>query len=269
MVLKNRRVFELRLGKLGIVLFIGGMSVLLFALFLAGVFVGKNLDAYPERYAGILPEGIRGSLFGDGTPSGAVAVPPAAAREGGEESSGPAEGAVVNAPDPVAAKKAEAPVSAVAGKEEASSGAPTAAETPGTTVPAVPGGAAAAQPAAGSNKAGKGPPATEAKPAASVEAKGVPPAEKAPPRKGRFEIQAAAYRERPQADQLAKKLGGLGFTCQVVMKEIPGKGQWYRVIVGGFENRPQAQEAADQLATKVNGLKCVVRAAGNGGKQPE
>jgi hypothetical protein len=35
--------------------------------------------------------------------------------------------------------------------------------------------------------------------------------------------------------------------------------------VGGFESRVKAQEAADQLAGKVNGLKCVIRASGDNG----
>jgi cell division protein FtsN len=60
-------------------------------------------------------------------------------------------------------------------------------------------------------------------------------------------------------------MAALGFASEVVMKELPGKGQWFRVIVGGFESRVKAQEAADQLAGKVNGLKCVIRASGDNG----
>jgi hypothetical protein len=51
MALKNRRMFELRLGKAGLTLFIIGMSFLLFSGFLIGVVVGKHMDAYPEPYA--------------------------------------------------------------------------------------------------------------------------------------------------------------------------------------------------------------------------
>ncbi len=51
MAAKNRRMFELRLGKLGLILFIGGMSLLLFSMFLLGVVVGKHMEAYPERYS--------------------------------------------------------------------------------------------------------------------------------------------------------------------------------------------------------------------------
>ena len=52
---------------------------------------------------------------------------------------------------------------------------------------------------------------------------------------------------------MVQKFETLGFSPQVVMKELPGKGRWFRVIVGGFENREKAQEAADKLAGKVRG----------------
>lgn len=226
MALKNRHVFELRLGKLGLMLFIGGMSLLLFALFLMGVVVGKHMEAYPERYAAALPEIIRDRLLGDEPPAGAVVVPPAVERDRSEEAPGGAETApVVTAPDPVAAQKGEA------------------AET----------------------NVQKAPAPAEVKPVADPAVKSSAAAEKAPQRKGRYEVQAGAYRERQPAEQLVKKMAALGFASEVVMKELPGKGQWFRVIVGGFESRVKAQEAADQLAGKVNGLKCVIRASGDNG----
>jgi cell division protein FtsN len=57
----------------------------------------------------------------------------------------------------------------------------------------------------------------------------------------------------------------LGFSPRVVMKEIPEKGMWFRVIVGGFESRERAQEAADKMTEKVRGLKCVIRPSGESG----
>jgi cell division protein FtsN len=92
-----------------------------------------------------------------------------------------------------------------------------------------------------------------------------PPAELSPgaaaPSKGRYEVQVAAYRERAQADKLVKKVVQQGYHSQVVLKEIPGKGQWYRVIVLGFESREKAREAADHLTEKIGGLQCVIRAS--------
>ncbi len=63
MTLKNRRIFELRLGKLGLLLFVSGMSLLLFSSFLIGVIVGKHMEAYPERYSSGLTELIRDRLL--------------------------------------------------------------------------------------------------------------------------------------------------------------------------------------------------------------
>ncbi len=51
MASKNVRVFELKLGKRALILFILGMSCLLFVVFLFGVTVGKNIDVYPEKFS--------------------------------------------------------------------------------------------------------------------------------------------------------------------------------------------------------------------------
>jgi len=51
MTSKNVRIFELKLGKRALILFILGMSCLLFVVFLFGVTVGKNIDVYPEKFS--------------------------------------------------------------------------------------------------------------------------------------------------------------------------------------------------------------------------
>ena len=59
MASKNVRVFELKLGKRALILFILGMSCLLFVVFLFGVTVGKNIDTYPEKFS----RGFRGMIM--------------------------------------------------------------------------------------------------------------------------------------------------------------------------------------------------------------
>ena len=59
MTSKNVRVFELKLGKRALILFIAGMSCLLFVVFLFGVTVGKDIDTYPEKYS----RGFRGMMM--------------------------------------------------------------------------------------------------------------------------------------------------------------------------------------------------------------
>ncbi len=45
------------------------------------------------------------------------------------------------------------------------------------------------------------------------------------------------------------------------MKEVPGRGKWYRVVIGGFESREKAKATADLISGKVQGVKCVIRAS--------
>lgn len=52
---KNVRTFELKLGKRALMVFILGISCLLFVTFLFGVKVGKFMDAYPEKISRGLP----------------------------------------------------------------------------------------------------------------------------------------------------------------------------------------------------------------------
>jgi cell division septation protein DedD len=59
---KNIRTFELKLGKRALVLFIIGMSCLLFLVFLFGVTIGKNIDTYPEKFARGIPGMIKDKL---------------------------------------------------------------------------------------------------------------------------------------------------------------------------------------------------------------
>lgn len=250
MALKNRRMFELRLGKLGLLLFIIGMSFLLFSGFLTGVFVGKQLEADPELYASGVIALIRDRLF--------PPVPKAAGK---------------GAPPPGEEKFDLTFYETLGGKKKAAS----AANPPGKENPAAPPAAAAQQrippiPADEGNRKKQAPnaegpaPATGAQiPPASEAAAAPPQAKKSPPGNVRFEIQAAAYRERLQAEELVKKMAALGFSSQIVMKDLPGKGRWFRVIAEGFDSREAAQEAAERMVAGIRGLKCVIRAAGKNG----
>ena len=69
MAAKNTHRFELRMGKLGLARFILGMSALLFAVFLFGVNLGKNIDTYPDKIARFIPDTLRSRM---GWPSGSM-----------------------------------------------------------------------------------------------------------------------------------------------------------------------------------------------------
>jgi cell division septation protein DedD len=272
MALKNRRIFELRLGKLGLVLFIGGMSLLLFSFFLMGVVVGKHMEAYPERYSSGLTELIRDRL--------ATAPPKVGEKEtqdvkeekfgltfydtlGGDKgaaASGSRSGEAINKSSEIPAVQIAPSVNVPAADLPAA----ITGETVAKTTPAAPADQSglkkqipsAAGPAGGANvqkpSVSRVPTTPKENAAVQVDTR-------------RFEIQAAAYREKRQAEQLVTKLKGHGFSPHVVMKDLPDKGRWFRVIVDGFESREKAKEIAGQMAGKIRGLNCVIRASGNSG----
>lgn len=271
--MKNRRAFEFRLGKLGLILFASGMSLMLFTLFLIGVVVGKHMEAYPERYATGILEMITNRIAA-ALPEGEKAAPQegeAAAR--GEAQRGSVEGGPTDQ-EPGAEKPggglAEAPLGP--GKEGKADKGPTLSPdlpAPRVTLPAAKAGETSRPGAAsGPEPAGKRPSATADAKAVETAAKKQPGPEAAPPltpQKGRYEVQVAAYREKAQADRLVKRVAQYGYTSEVVLKEIPGKGQWFRVIVMGLESRDKAKDAADLLTEKIGGLNCVIRASGKPG----
>ncbi|MCX5821731.1 MAG: SPOR domain-containing protein [Deltaproteobacteria bacterium] len=276
MAAKNRRMFELKLGKLGLILFIGGMSLLLFSMFFLGIVVGKHMEAYPERFSSGVAGLIRDRLSVSAPQTG-KATPPAEAGKrdepaGGEENfgltfydtlggkkGGAAAGKTIGAVKDQPLEKS-APPPALTGKPAISEpSAGSAAGAVGNTSPPVAG------------RDGKKPnPLPERKPTADSGSgipvaipAGVPAGGEGISGEGRFEIQVSAYQDRRKAEQTIEKLKPLGFPSRVVMKDLPGKGRWFRVIVGGFENREKAKAAVDQIAGKIRGAQCVIRFAGN------
>ncbi len=268
--MKNRHVFELRLGKVGLILFISGMSLLLFSIFLLGIVIGKQMEAYPERYSSGIPELIRDNLLAAVSKQGRGEAP--AVKQGNTED--PVTGGAdfgLTFYDTLGGKKGGAAGGMQAGSaKHKSSEIPAEQGISARTSPEPPSSIAAPGvmkretiPPSSGGEAGvrKMNPPGEEMPAGEAGTQKAPAGEMAQAVKGRFEVQVAAYKERPQAEQLVKKFTALGFSPRVVMKELPGKGRWFRVIVGGFDSRETAQEMADQMAGKVNGLKFVIRSS--------
>ncbi|MGD1152046.1 MAG: SPOR domain-containing protein [Syntrophales bacterium] len=118
MTSKNVRVFELKLGKRALILFIVGMSCLLFVVFLFGVTVGKNIDTYPEKFS----HGFRGMMMeklglSSNRAETAVSVGETAtetAKAGGEE---------------IVPEEKKAPVAAAAASDEKQPSVPAATQT--------------------------------------------------------------------------------------------------------------------------------------------
>jgi cell division protein FtsN len=218
MTSRNLRTFEFKLGKRGTILFILGMSLLLFSAYLLGVKVGENIDTYPEKLSRGIPDIVKKDVRSSPDKTKTVT----AARGGEEESNfdltfydtlarkGDGQ------KEPVFEEGKEKKLSEEAAKEQP-----------------VPGGEA-------QDKKGHA-------------------GEKISPVKGKYIIQAASYREREKADRLCKRLKVLGYNPMVVAADLPGKGKWFRVILGGFETPQEAQKVVDVVSKKIGGMNCIVR----------
>lgn len=62
---------------------------------------------------------------------------------------------------------------------------------------------------------------------------------------GAFTLQISAFQTRPEAERFAARLRDRGYAPYIVAAEVPGKGTWYRVRMGSF---PSKEAAARYLA---------------------
>ncbi len=92
------------------------------------------------------------------------------------------------------------------------------------------------------------PPKPVPKPPPSVVAPAVPVAVRLPLGKGDYAIQVGAFPTPDEAGQLAFKLKGRGYSAYVLTGNIPNKGIWYRVRVGHYANRADADAAGKKIA---------------------
>jgi hypothetical protein len=76
---------------------------------------------------------------------------------------------------------------------------------------------------------------------------------------GRYTVNVGSFKKRVRAERLRKELEGKGYQAFVGEAAIPRKGAWYRVSVGRFASRGEAQAFALALKDK-EGLDSFVRA---------
>jgi cell division protein FtsN len=83
---------------------------------------------------------------------------------------------------------------------------------------------------------------------ASAEKKIAEPPKTAAVQTGDFVLQLGAYREEATAQTVIQRLSGKGYQAQVMAKDLPNKGgKWYRVRIGPFKNREEAEKMAKRL----------------------
>jgi cell division protein FtsN len=89
------------------------------------------------------------------------------------------------------------------------------------------------------------------------------PVIKAPPApKSFFTVQVKATQSSTEADKFAKKLRGQGYQSLVAEAEVVGKGKWYRVRVGKFDTRAQADHYLQDFKRETH-FEAFVTAAGH------
>jgi cell division protein FtsN len=243
----NIKKIELKLGRTGIIIVVVGMAALLCSAFMLGVVVGKNIDTYPEKIASI-PQKMLALIW---RPAKIKATPDIVDNKPGEGQPKAGESLDLTFYNNLTSKKGEVkdqPLTekkmvetpppqidlSQAIKEEKPSIVPTVAEIKKQT-------AAVDEKTGDKNK-------REVKEVAAPVAAS----------KQTFIIQAASLKEKAKASQMSKSIAALGFKSRVVEIDIKGKGTWFRVIVSGFDERAQAQVAADKIAKKIK-TKCIIR----------
>lgn len=297
MTSRNQKNFEFKLGKQGLFLFVVGMSLLLFVVFVSGVMVGIHIDAYPERIAQSIPDIIKRHLHHptpilETIPVGRDELKPPVGSEENNAGILPADLTVKPAlPPPGNSGTAEKKIlpAPLQMDQEGSAKKPRTSTAQNGTITLKP--PANAPPPSLKNQAGIAPPSESktAKPSANLPPPAgivkpsamVPPTAagkeemnvKRPPDSetaagkpllkagGEYLVQAGSYQSHNKAIQFSHKIAPLGYKPRVMMVDLPKKGKWFRVVIGGFATKDEAVKAADLLSKKIKGLNCVVHPA--------
>ncbi|MER3446143.1 MAG: hypothetical protein C4291_04570 [Candidatus Dadabacteria bacterium] len=64
---------------------------------------------------------------------------------------------------------------------------------------------------------------------------------------GRYTVQIGASQREEEAKKIVKRLISKGYPAFIKSVEIPGKGTWYRIRVGTFKTREEAELYGDNL----------------------
>ena len=247
---RMREKYDLSLDSRQVVSLLIGGIVVLGAVFVLGVLVGKKLAGTPradrapdlltaldhksdalERARAAPPLTFQEELTRPAPPTPAVARVPAQPVPPAQPSS-PVRPAATPPPTPVAA--AAPPSSAV----RAAASPPPAASSPvasaAQTAPAIRPAAEKPEPAPARPESV----ATRSTPAASHAT--LPRVPDATSAGGAFTLQLGASPSRDDAERQASRLREKGYAPYIVAAEVPGKGTWYRVRMGSFPSKDAA-----------------------------
>lgn len=216
---RGNNSFELTLGKLGLTLFILGVSALVFAAFQLGVIVGKDMDAYPDKALEGLPGFLKQKIVTK------KADPPVIATKAEQ------------APEPEA-EKAEMDLTFydTLGGKKTKVDAPSQQPAPVESVPV---------------------PETVKETIKEAPVKEKPKeAKEKTIEKEKYFVQVVSLKDEKKADEIRKRLAKMGFRSELDTTQAGG-GKLYRVKLTGFETREKATKAASSVEKKIQ-LKCIV-----------
>jgi len=73
----------------------------------------------------------------------------------------------------------------------------------------------------------------------------------------RYSIQVGSYPELPEANGIVEKWKKLGYPAYMMIADIPDRGRWYRVRIGGFNSKDEASGYLSDL-NKREGVEALV-----------
>lgn len=242
----NIKNFELKIGKAGLIIIVFGMAVLLCTSFLFGVDVGKNIDTYPDKIAA-LPQKALALVW---QPANIRAAQNVLDNKDGLSQPQTQENIDLTFYNDLTSKKGiqkEQPVS----EKQPVFLPPPEEETVANNF----------------NVANQNPPAPvneKNREKGDVKAKEIAPSVASKTKK--IIIQIASLKDKTTANKMSKKIASLGFMSQVIKVDVKGKGVLFRVIVPGFEDMAQADEAAQKI-TKKTGINCLIKSVDSEAKK--
>jgi len=68
----------------------------------------------------------------------------------------------------------------------------------------------------------------------------------------RYSVQIGSYPDINEGTRIVEKWKSKGYPAYIMIADIPDRGRWYRVRIGGFESRDDAVKDMQQLTAKEN-----------------
>jgi len=235
----NIKNFELKVGKAGLIIIVVGMAVLLCTAFLFGVDVGKNIDTYPDKIAA-LPQKALALVW---QPAKIRAAQNAPDNKNGPSQPQTQENIDLTFYNDLTSKKGIPKEQPVPEKQPVFFPPQNGEETVTGNFNVKPQNAPV-------------PVNEKTKEKGDIKAKEISPSTAS--NKQKFIIQVASLKDKTIANKMNKKISSLGFISQVIKVDVKGKGVFFRVIVSGFENKVQADEAGKKI-TKKTGTDCIIK----------